>query len=118
MEIFILVCLLFLGFIPAKIARKKGRFLLVSLDGKWEGSSNEVHNKLYWIEHPRLDFFLWYFYGVMFFIIALIYTLFLKKDIDVLNKKKVMNGYMKECEFCGELIKPKAIFCIHCKKDL
>lgn len=79
---------LFLGLIPAFIARSKGR-----------------------------DFITWYIYGVALFIIALIHSLLISKDPDFDRKNKLNHGY-KECPFCKELMRNDAVICPHCRREV
>lgn len=62
-----------LGLIPAFIAKNKGR-----------------------------NFWLWYFYGFMLFIVALIHSLIIKDESGV------------QCPACKEWVKEDAVICKHC----
>ncbi|HBA8399248.1 TPA: zinc ribbon domain-containing protein [Escherichia coli] len=83
----VIICAL-LGCIPAMIAKRKGR-----------------------------DFWGWWLYGALLFIIALIHSLVIKKDIRAIERSQLNEGLVK-CPFCAEMIKPEAIKCKHCGSDI
>ncbi len=76
-----------IGCIPAAIASSKGRSFL--LGG--------------YTEH--------------FFIVALIHSLVIKKDIRALEQSQLDSGLVK-CPYCAEMIKPEARKCKHCGSDV
>lgn len=73
-----------ISLIPAIIAYKKGRDLL-----------------------------LWWFYGFLIFIVALIHSILIKPTDYVL-----LSQGMKKCPFCAELIRLDANVCRYCGRDL
>ena len=75
---------LLLGLIPAFIAKSKGR-----------------------------DFTLWWIYGFLLFIVALIHSFCIKA-----NEKALIADGLKKCPFCAEMIKPDAKVCRYCGRDL
>ncbi|WP_288186097.1 hypothetical protein [uncultured Sporomusa sp.] len=77
-----------IGLIPAVIAYRKGRTLL-----------------------------LWWFYGTALFIVALIHSFFLKPTAEHQEQENIDAG-MKKCPFCAEYIKPDAKVCRCCSRDL
>ncbi|WP_038930628.1 zinc ribbon domain-containing protein [Yersinia pestis] len=79
---------IFLGLIPAIIANSKGR-----------------------------SFGLWWLYGALLFIVALVHSIVMSSDNKTIEQKQIDNG-MRKCPFCAELIKPEAIKCKHCGSDV
>ena len=77
-----------LAFIPASIAKSKGR-----------------------------SFGTWWLYGFLLFIVAFIHSLFLKKNHAALEQAQMKEGLVK-CPYCAEMVKVEAIKCKHCGSDL
>ncbi|WP_146050887.1 zinc ribbon domain-containing protein [Citrobacter amalonaticus] len=77
-----------LGCIPAAIAKSKGR-----------------------------GFFGWWLYGALLFLVALIHSLIIKKNISSVGRSQLNEGLLK-CPFCAEMIKPEAAKCKHCGSDV
>jgi hypothetical protein len=74
----------FLALIPANIAKSKGR-----------------------------SFGLWWFYGWMLFIVALVHSLLLQPD----EAAQLAVGGRK-CPYCAEVVKRDAVVCRYCGRDL
>ena len=85
---FILISIV-IGLIPALIAQSKGR-----------------------------SFFAWWIYGALLFIIALVHSIVIKKDLRQEEAIEIASGDYKKCPFCAELIKLEAVQCKHCGSDL
>lgn len=83
----IIICAI-LGCIPGAIASSKGR-----------------------------SFGLWWLYGALLFIVALIHSLCIGKDLKALENEQITEGLVK-CPYCAEMIKPEAIKCKHCGSDI
>jgi hypothetical protein len=78
-----------LAFIPASIAKSKGR-----------------------------SFWLWWFYGWMLFLVALIHAVSLSEDQAALEERAISSGERRKCPQCAESIKNDAVVCHFCGYDM
>jgi hypothetical protein len=84
----ILVLAILLGLIPAAIASSKGR-----------------------------SFGAWWLYGALLFIVALPHALIMRPDMRGQDRDAALSGFRK-CPFCAEYVRPEAVVCKHCGRDL
>lgn len=84
----ILIIAALLGLIPAFIAQSRGR-----------------------------SFGLWWIYGFLLFIVALIHSLFITKK-DSSDSNHQLGSDMRKCPLCAEAVKIEAIKCKHCGSDI
>lgn len=85
----ILLLAALIGIIPAAIAGSKG------------------HNA-----------FLWWLFGAALFIVALPCSLFLKPNRPALDQRAIIDGDMKKCPDCAEMVRAEARKCRYCAADL
>lgn len=86
----ILLIAMVIGAIPAAIASSKGQ-----------------------------NFFLWYVYGVLLFIVALIHSLVLPPVMQqVQDQRALQMGELRRCPACAELVRRQAVVCRFCGRDL
>jgi hypothetical protein len=84
----LVVVLALLGFIPAFMAHRKGRNVV-----------------------------LWWIYGAALFVVALPHSLLMRADTQEIEARLRQEGNRK-CPFCAEFVKREAIICRHCQREL
>jgi hypothetical protein len=77
-----------LGFVPATVARHKGR-----------------------------SFLAWWAYGTILIVVALPHALLLRPDVRQVERQQLAQG-LRKCPFCAEMVKPDAKVCRYCNRDL
>lgn len=84
-----LVIVVLIGLLPAAIASGKGR-----------------------------SFFAWWIYGALLFIVALPHALIIRPNVRVIERRQKVDGDLKNCPHCDELIKRKARLCRYCQQPV
>jgi hypothetical protein len=82
------ILVILIGLIPATIAKSKG-----------------------------YSFAGWWLYGSALFIVALPHALIMRPSLEVIERRQAASGFRK-CQFCAEMIRPEAIVCRFCGRDL
>jgi len=69
-------------------------------------------------ERKGRSFTVWWLFGGLLFIVALPMALIMEPDRNVLEQRQARLGGLQKCPFCAEYIRPEAIVCKHCGRDL
>jgi hypothetical protein len=62
--------------------------------------------------------FIGFFVGAVLGPFGLLFTIVEPVNEKTLEERDVKSGYKKRCPYCREVVKPGAIICKHCHKDL
>jgi hypothetical protein len=62
------------------------------------------------------EFFPWWLYGSLIFIVAIVHVLLIKPDEEHAEKEALASG-SKKCPSCAELVKREASICRFCRYD-
>lgn len=60
----------------------------------------------------------WFLYGLLLWPLALIHVLVLPKNQAAVERRQIASGSARACPHCAETIKPKAIVCKHCHREV
>ncbi len=63
------------------------------------------------------NFFGWWIYGSLIFIIAIPHALLSKPNQQEIDRQNLLNG-MKRYPYCAEIIRGEALICKHCNHDV
>lgn len=67
--------------------------------------------------HKGRNYRTWYFYSFLLLIVAFVHSLLIRPTEGARRQDLAVEGY-KACQFCDEMIRPNAVVCRYCGREL